>query len=810
MERRVCIHGHFYQPPRENPWLENIELQDSAYPYHDWDARITAECYEPNTVSRILDPDGWISKVINNYSKISFNFGPTLLSWISTNQPDIYRSIIEADSESRQNFSNHGSALAQAYNHMIMPLANRRDKYTQILWGIRDFERRFGRPPEGMWLPETAVDLETLEIMAEHGIRFTIFAPYQALRFRPIGQGDWHEAGKEEIDSSMPYQINLPGSGRTLAIFFYNGDISRAVAFEKLLSNGERFANRLLGGFNGQSPEQLVNIATDGETYGHHHPHGEMALSYALHYIESNKLARLTNYGEYLEQYPPAFEVEIKEHSAWSCAHGVERWKSDCGCNSGMHPGWGQAWRAPLRNALDWLRDTLAPRYEDRTRKFLKDPWAARDDYITVVLDRSPENFQLWLNKHAAYNLSQEERIEVLKLLELQRNAMLMYTSCGWFFDEISGIETVQVIQYAGRVVQLARELFNDNTIEPRFLEMLALAKSNIANNRDGAYIYEKFVKPAMVDLLKVGAHYAICSLFETYNENSVIYCYEVHREDQQKRSAGVAKLVVGRAYITSRITRESVTLSYGVVNLGDYNVSGGVRVYQDEETYKKMAQEITDTFDRADFSEVTKLLDHHFEGATYSLKQLFRDKQRAVIDQILYTTLGDVSSDYRRIYERNAPLMLFLRNLNIPQPKTLYTAAEFVLNTSLCKAFTDEKLDLGHIGALLREVEISNVLLDKASLKYALEQSLRRLGEQWKEQPQDNSLLEHLDSVIGLALSLPFEVDFWKVQNIYYTLMQTVYSESQIKSEQGDEDAKQWIDRFNALGEKLKVRRNT
>jgi len=806
MERYVCIHGHFYQPPRENPWLEDIELQDSAYPYHDWNERITAECYGPNTVSRILDEEGWIRKIINNYSKISFNFGPTLLSWMEKKEPEVYWAVIESDRESGENFSGHGSAFAQVYNHMILPLANRRDKYTQVVWGIRDFESRFGRKPEGMWLPETAVDMETLDILAERGIRFTVLSPHQAWRVRRTGAGTWNEVGAG-VDTTMPYRINLPDSGRTIDIFFYNGDISQAVAFEKLLANGERFAKRLLGGFNGSNPSQLVNIATDGETYGHHHRHGDMALAYALHYIEINKLARITNYGEYLEQHPPTHEVEIHNNSAWSCAHGVERWRSNCGCNTGMNPGWNQGWRTPLRNALDWLRDTIASQYEEKGRQFLKDPWAARDDYITVINDRSPESVRQFLEKHAARELKPEEQITILKLLELQRHAMLMYTSCGWFFDELSGIETVQVIKYAARVIQLARELFNNST-EEHFLEMLTQSKSNIPEHRDGAHIYEKFVKPAMVDLLKVGAHYAICSLYENYDEHSSIYCYDVNREDYQNRLAGAARLTVGKALVTSVITRESAGLTYGVANFGNHNVSAGVRFHQDDGAYQKMVQEVTGAFERADFAGVVRLMDHHFGGATYSLRQLFRDKQRMVLDQILDTTLTEIAEDYRRIYERHAPLMRFLKELNIPQPKVLYTAAEFVLNTNLRQAFTTDILDIERINALLDEAKISNVPLDGAILGYVLEQTLERLGEQLRDRPTDHSLIGHLDAVVGLVRSLPFEVDLGNVQNIYYSLLQSVYPGLREKAGQGDGGARTWVDQFNALGDKLQVRR--
>ena len=450
MERYICIHGHFYQPPRENPWLEDIEIQDSAYPYHDWNERITAECYAPNSASRNLDGEGRILDIVSNYSRISFNFGPTLLSWMEHSAPETYQAILEADKQSIDWRSGHGNALAQVYNHIIMPLASTRDRRTQILWGIRDFEYRFRRPPEGMWLAETAVDNETLDLLAEYGIKFTILAPRQAWRVRKIGTGKWKDVSGSRIDPSRAYLCRLP-SGRTINLFFYDGPISQAVAFENLLKKGEDFAHRLLSGFSDQRTwPQLVHIATDGETYGHHQRFGDMALAYALNHIEGNGIARITNYGEYLEKHPPTHEVQIFENSSWSCVHGIERWRDDCGCNSGGHPGWNQAWRKPLREALDWLRERLSFIYENAASEYLKDPWEARDRYIGVILDRSKENVEKFFQAHSAKPLSHDEKILVLKLLEMQRHAMLMYTSCGWFFDELSGLETVQVIQYAG------------------------------------------------------------------------------------------------------------------------------------------------------------------------------------------------------------------------------------------------------------------------------------------------------------------------------------------------------------------------
>ncbi|HEX3890194.1 MAG TPA: DUF3536 domain-containing protein, partial [Verrucomicrobiae bacterium] len=457
MEKFICIHGHFYQPPRENPWLEAVELQDSAFPYHDWNERITVECYAPNARARLLDGKGRIENIVSNYSRMSFNFSPTVLMWMKEKLPEIHDAIVDADKKSRERFSGHGSALAQNYNHMILPLANARDKHTQVIWGIRDFEARFGRKPEGMWLAETAADNETLDVLAEHGIKFTVLSPFQVNRVRPLnGNGDWQDVNGANIDPSMPYLVKLP-SGHSIAVFFYDAPIAQAVAFENLLANGETFVARLFDGFDdGRDHDQLVHIATDGESYGHHFQYGDMALAFALNQIEKSDSAKLTVYAEFLEKHPPTHEAEIHQGSAWSCSHGVERWKSDCGCNSGGHDGWNQQWRAPLRNAMDWLRDHLAPIFEMKAKEFLKDPWLARDEYISVILDRSPENLSKFFAQHATRELNEAEQITVLRLLEMQRHAMLMFTSCGWFFDEISGLETVQVIQYAARALQLA------------------------------------------------------------------------------------------------------------------------------------------------------------------------------------------------------------------------------------------------------------------------------------------------------------------------------------------------------------------
>ncbi len=807
MDRYICIHGHFYQPPRENAWLEVVELQDSAYPFHDWNERITAECYAPNGMSRILDGYQNIEKITNNYAHISFNFGPTLLAWLADNEPETYRSILEADKESQQRFSGHGSAIAHAYNHTILPLSNSRDKYTQILWGIRDFEFRFGRQSEGMWLPETAVDMEVLEILAGFDIRFTILSPFQARRSRKLRSRGWRDASGGRVDPSMPYDVRLP-SGKHISVFFYDGPISQAIAFERLLEKGENLSGRLLSAFSDGRPwPQIVHIATDGETYGHHHKKGEMALAYALHHIESNNLAKLTVYGEYLDRHPPTQEAEIWERTAWSCIHGVERWNSNCGCNSGGYPNWNQEWRLPLRQALDWLRDTVAARFEEKSREIFKDPWQARNEYINVMLNRWPDNTERFLSDQTTHQLMQDERITALKLMEMQRHAMLMYTSCGWFFDELSGIETTQVIQYAARTIQLYQEVFGES-IEPAFLDRLEHAKSNIPEHKDGRTIYEKFVRPAMVDRRKVAAHYALISLFENPAEESKVYCYKVQTEALCITEAGRSKLIVGRAHVRSEVTEESDVFILGSLYMGDHSMNAGVRPHESEEEFSALKQELTDPFNRADFPEVIRILDKHFPESTYSLRSIFHDDQRKILHIIMQSTLTEAEAVYRQLYETHAPMMRFVSDLRAPLPRAFSMAAEFALNSSLRTAFEDvENLDFTRINALLDEARANNVQLDGATLGFALRKTIKRLSEHFLENSDNVGLMKKLEAAAGVAHNLPFEVNVWRAQNNYYQMLQKLYPTWMEKALAGDQTAREWVGHFIALGRNLCVK---
>ena len=795
MDCYACIHCHFYQPPRENPWLEAVESQDSASPHHDWNERIAKECYLPNGASRILDSRQRISKIVNNYNRISFNFGPTLLSWMEQCAPDAYQKILDGDRQSRRLFSGHGSALAQAYNHTILPLSNSRDKRTQIIWGIKDFEHRFRREPEGMWLPETAVDVETLEILSAEGIRFTILAPRQAAQLRKGKRSSWIDL-EYGIDSRRAYVCPLP-SGRVIGLFFYDGVISNAVAFEKLLFSGENFARRLLSRFDPDGDfGQLMHVATDGETYGHHHIHGDMALAYALDCIEEQKLARLTNYGEYFALHPPAEEVRIKERSSWSCIHGVARWKHGCGCNSGAHPHWNQNWRQPLREAFDWLRDSLRPAYVDGAKELLIDPWSARDEYITAVLDRSPAAVECFLAKHRRHLLSPDEEVHTLRLLEMQRHLMLMYTSCGWFFDEATGPETVQVLEYAGRAVQLGQQLFGGDR-EEQFLKRLEPVSSNIPGFGNGREIFERFVRPAMLDLPGVAAHFAISSFFEGFRHSQLIYAYKAHLREVQTFACGKLRLTSGTARITSRITHARLEFNFAVVHSGGHNLCAGISQMHPE--FQGFMEQVRLGLSQQDFAACCQLFAHYFGKDVYSLKSLFHDERRRIINQIVDSTLADIEKLYGEVYEDNTALIGFLRELSMPLPAILRVSSEFVLNNELRRSLSGEDIDLGRVRLLLETAQQQGVVLD-ARVKAACRERVGRVLERWARSPFDLTALQQLEAMVSLMQVPLFETDLWKPQNTFYDVMVRIslLNASHISAK--------WLDHFRCLGERLGV----
>jgi alpha-amylase/alpha-mannosidase (GH57 family) len=803
MDKYICVHGHFYQPPRENPWLEEVEMDDTAYPYHDWNDRITEECYKQNAASRILGPGRKIIDIVNNYSKMSFDFGPTLLYWLQSHAPDVYESILEVDRESRKAFSGHGAAIAQAYNHIILPLANSRDKRTQVLWGIRDFEHRFGRKPEGMWLPETAVDIETLEVLAENDLKFSILIPRQAPRFRKIGERQWKDISQDELDTTRAYLCRLP-SGRTINLFFSHAQTADNVANGRLLKNGEIFAQKLCGIFaDSPEPAQLAHIATDGETYGHHHRHADMALAYCFHYIKCNKLANITVYGEHLEKFPPTYEVEILENTSWSCSHGLERWRANCGCHYGRYPSGAQQWRGPLREAMDWLRDQLAGIYETKMLQYVDEPWNLRNEYISVILDRN--SVESFLTSMVRQKLSDEERVTGLKLLEMQRHAMLMFTSCGWFFDDISGIETIQILSHACRAMQLATEVAGDD-FEPTFKAILEKAPTNVREFSNGKEVYEALVRPHRTDLNRVGAHFALSSVFADYSDESDIFCYSAKTESYERLDAGIQVLATGRAAIQSKIVLETHRVDFAVLHLGDHNLIGAVSTQMPEAVFSSACEKLKEAFNRGDTTDIMRLMNVSFGGNNYSLWHLFKDEQRRILYQLLQTVWQEIEASFRHIYEHNYTIIQMIRGMGMPLPKALSTPAEFILNQEICRVIQDDQADSDLLQKLVDEATRLSLQLDQATLRFQASHKVDRLMAKLENSPYDLALLESLETTLRLLLKAASSLDSQAPQNVFFRITKETYAQMKKKADSGQADAKGWIELMTNLADYLGV----
>lgn len=741
MEKFICIHGHFYQPPRENAWLEEIELQESAAPYHDWNERIDSECYNPNANSRVLNDEGKIIDIVNNYSKISFNFGPTLLSWLEKYSPETYSGILKADKESMKNFGGHGSAMAQVYNHLIMPLCNRRDKDTQVKWGIYDFEKRFKRKPEGMWLAETAVDYETLEVLAEHDIKFTVLAPRQAKAFRKIGEENWSQG----VNSQFHYICNLP-SGKKITLFFYDGDGSQAVAFKGLLKDGKELANNLINSFNifsGDHP--LVHIATDGESYGHHHRYGDMALAYCIRYIEENKLANLTNYGQFMNLFEAEYEIEIHENSSWSCVHGIERWRSNCGCNTGG-TSWNQEWRKPLRDTLNWLRDHLAEVYEREMKFFNKDVWGLRNKYINIILDRNIVNVENFIKENAPENLDEEQTTKFIRLMEMQRQCLLMFTSCAWFFDEISGIETVQVLQYANRAIQLA-ERESDVHLEEEFIGRLSYIKSNIEDYDNGAVIYKRFVEPSRLTLTSVGMHYAVASLFDEEPESLNILSYRCQSEYFERFEAGIQKMVIGSTKINSKITLSEKQFYFVAIYLGQHHIIGSGTDSITPEAFTSMSEKLKKAFSSSSLAQVLQLKQHYIPTHNFSIRELFKDEQIKVLNKILEENIQQAEENYRDIYRKNYHLLNLMRENKLQFPNILRHNLEIVLNKDLEQFFKSKPRNNKKLDSLVDEFKRWDIIPYQNQL---MKPASNHIIQSLYELEQEDYNIKAIERVIG------------------------------------------------------------
>ena len=778
----ICIHGHFYQPPRENAWLETIEIQDSAAPYHDWNERINEECYAPNATARVLNNDQLIQSISNNYARISWNMGPTLLSWLQQHDPATYRRVLAADRQSQQLFGGHGSALAQSYNHLIMPLANGRDRQTQIKWGIADFRHRFGRMPEGMWLAETAVNTETLEALVDNGIRYTVLAPRQCKSVRSGPDGAWRDV-YGGVDPRRAYRCDLP-SGRSIALFFYDGDVAKAVAFEGLLNDGRFLADKLMNSLDGNDQVQLAHIATDGESYGHHHGKGEMALAACLDAIDANPDFSLTNYGQFLELHPPTWEAQIYENSSWSCVHGVERWRSDCGCETGGGPGWHQRWRAPLRAALDEVRDRLIKVYEREAGKLFTDCWRVRDDYIRLVLDRAPGRSEAFLAEWSlSETISADDRIRMLRLLEMQRHAMLMYTSCAWFFNEVSGIETLQVLQYANRALHLCEVLTGLNYHDD-FVSRLEKTESNVYP--DAAVAYRESVVPARVGLLRVGMHFAAASLFEERPAELKLFNYRSQIHDLKQLRAGIFRLSVGRMTILSNITNSYSHFSFVVLYLGQQTMIGEIRLNMEKEEYDALLPELTEQFRVGHVTEVINLIKENFGGQSFSIWHLFRDEKRKILLEMTDRTLQIASKSFSDVYYTNYQLMSTMRANDLPLPDSYVAAVNFTMHRRLLDLLAGPTApDPARLQRIVSEhLHWNHHWKEVERLNNAAEQYVHALVLKAFHDP---NLWSWVLEVVTSLRKLQLTPNFYRAQNIFLEEWSTDYASSLSKPQLAD-----------------------
>ena len=779
----LTIHGHFYQPPRENPWLETIEIQDSANPFHDWNARVAAECYTPNSVSKIVTQENRIMDIVNNYSYISFNFGPTLLSWMETHTPYSYQRIIQADVESISLNNGHGNAIAQVYNHIIMPLANKRDKYTQIKWGIKDFQYRFGRDPEGMWLAETACDDETLEALADCGIKFTILSPYQAKAVRNLNSVEqWHDVSWGNIDPARAYRYFCKkDKSKYIDIFFYDGSISKSVAFDELLKDGNKFVSRLKDGVSdSRDYNQLVNIATDGESYGHHTKFGDMALSYVLKIRTKNEGFTITNYANYLELEPPKCEVDIKDVSSWSCAHGVGRWCDDCGCSTGGQYGWNQKWRKPLREALDYVRDELIKIYETHASKYLKDIWEARNDYISVILNRDKTAVSKFIERNQKYKLEQQDIVNTLKLLEMQRQALLMYTSCGWFFAEISGIETTQIMKYAARAMQLARSFSNED-VETGFMAILSRAQSNIPGYGNGKDVYQKFVKPSVVTIKQIAALWAISSADTKFDEISQLYCYNIKKMFYKHSSRGSTSLSTGRIIIESQITLEKADFFFASVQFPEGDFHCALKRYDETENISDLAKDLIDTYQHKPITEMIRMLDNIFGNDYFTLKDILIEDRSKILLNSLKDKLGKFSDIYRDVYNEGKSSILQLISLGINVPQAYKLAAQYTLSQDFNELF-ENPVNIYDENVIQQAMEIINeaadfqVNIDKAATNKVFSAEIQHSIYVFTKKFEIHRL-EKIIKLFEIAAKLQLSVDISEAQNMYFNKIYTKFT---------------------------------
>jgi alpha-amylase/alpha-mannosidase (GH57 family) len=803
----VCIHGHFYQPPRENPWLEELETEVSAAPYHDWNDRIYAECYRANAAARLVDDKNFIVRLRNNYKLMSFNFGPTLLRWLQRRHPWLHEVIIEADKESCERLQGHGNAMAQVYNHLIMPLANRRDKISQVLWGIRDFESRFGRKPEGMWLAETAVDRESLQIMADAGIVFTVLSPFQALRWRFIQDGGgWQDGREARIPTGRPYRYDC-GNGKSINVFFYDAGLAKGIAFERLLEHSSRLLAQIDAGFEHRAAAKdepwLIHSATDGESYGHHFRFGDMALAAAYRELERDPASRLLNYGAFLASFPVRAEVEIQENTAWSCAHGVGRWERDCGCHIGGEPGWSQKWRAPLREAMNTLRDSLAVHFDAAMSELCNEPWEVRDRYIDVLTNtESREAFAQKYIRSPSGNGSDIPRF--FQLLEMQRAAMAMFTSCGWFFDEISDIGSVIILRFAARAIQLAEQTgANAPELEASFLRILEKAPSNKPEYGNGARVYLEMAEPDMVQKDRVAANYALRSITGSSLDRYRIYCYLVAPEREEDLGSSPVPCMYGRITVTDERTLEKDELLYAVLHFGGLDFRCSVKSFTGDQEYKSILRKLRESVEGQNTAQMIRVLDGVFGSFSFGLRDVFTDQRTGIVLDVAREKLAIYTEFQRHLYQVYRPLIMSMKQWGIGIPSDLRAALRRVLSDEVAQVIEDilaheptlepeepalDETDFyfrahtGRLKSILNDAKSWGVALQlsevSAKLGSVMVATLSAINESASREG-----IGRLSRLVTICRNLDIKTEVWKMQTLYFDMVQKILNDRRLIS---------------------------
>ena len=780
MTAALVIHGHFYQPPRENPWTNTVSREPSANPFHDWNERIHYECYRPNAYARIIDYYGRVEGVINNYANISFNFGPTLLAWLEQHHPETYARILEADRESAGKYGGHGNAIAQGYHHAILPLCNERDRRTEIRWGIADFRHRFKRNPESLWLPETACNDETLGALIDEGLKYVILSPYQAERVRNGKNGKWRSVADGSIDTSVPYQyFHRDGSGRSLAVFFYDGQIARAIAFEGALASSQGLVDYFQRAARGKG--HIVNVATDGESYGHHFHFGDRTLAHTLEVEAPARGFWITNYGEYLDRYPPELEVEIKkgpndEGTAWSCAHGVGRWRRDCGCHGGALEGWNQAWREPLREAFDFLRDEAARQYELIAGELFLDPWAARDAYIELLVDRKRSKEEFLHRQAGRRRLSETDQVRALTLLELQRSSLLTYTSCGWFFNDISGIETLQVIRYAGRVLDLLDELKLPSPRQP-FLELLAEAQSNVKKLGNGADIYRHFVEKSRVTPARVAANLAITSLVDQSGQTGESAGYSFHLRDFQRLSHGRITLATGRIVLQATATGKQFAYALAALNFGEVDFYCALKPFPGEQAFTASAERLWRHFRTSSLPTMLRLAQEEFGPDEFGLEHLLAESRQRISEIIFGNIVDRFSEAYESLYEETRRNIEMLQEAGFELPAELRAAAEFTMGRRFEEEIRRQQrsqnpADYQRALAIANEVAQHGYQIDLSTASRIFEEMVTRTVSFAINHPADENIESAL-TLLALTKKLRLQINLERAQEIVYEALQ-------------------------------------